>query len=604
MIVIVAEKPSVASDIAKVVGATERKDGYLEGNGYCVTWCYGHLCTLWEPEDYDDAYATWSLETLPIIPERFQYKVMEDKVKQFNVVSGLMNSPECTEIIEATDAEREGELIFRTVQICAKCHHKNIKRLWINSLEEDAIREGLATMKDYRDFDNLFYAALCRQRADWIIGMNLTRYYTVAYNDMLSCGRVQTPVLNFIVQRDFEVETFKPKKYFIVTADMGNFKLSLNCDTRQETEIINRDCYHKQCKIVKIEEKESKKNAPRLYDLTTLQRECNVLFGYSASQTLDIAQTLYESKLTTYPRTDSRYITYSQLDSTTEILDGLIDNNFYGFPDSFSVSGLNMNVIVNEAKVSDHSAILPTKRVLTSDLSSLDQKLKNVLELICYRLLMSVMDPYEYLLINVEGDIGGHIFATTGRKDVREGYKRVERFYRQKVGKPEKEPAALPSLSIGSSYDVKNIETKEAQTKPPQRYTEAALLSAMENCGKTMDDDDLKSAMKDKGLGTPATRASIIEKLIKTGFVDRVKGKLISTGKGRIFISLVVTQLKDAALTAQWESGISDIRNAEKGEGRELSMLFLDNIIKFTNEYFQYVKSKPINNPDAFIREK
>ena len=600
MKVIVAEKPSVASDIAKVVNASSKKEGYFEGNGYQVTWCLGHLCTLKDPEDYDPQLKSWRMDTLPIIPEKFGYKIISDKTQQFGIVKNLLNSPDTDTIIEATDAEREGELIFRLVMIVAGCRNTNVYRLWINSLEEDAIKEGLRTMKPYREYDNLFYAAACRQRADWLVGINLTRYYSIAYSDQISCGRVQTPVLAFIVDRDKEIESFVPKDYYIVTADMGNFKMSLNVDTQQEADIILRDCYKKSCVIKTVEKKEHKKSAPHLYDLTTLQREANRFFGMSASTTLEAAENLYLKKLMTYPRTDSRYITFADKEQTIRVLQKLISSGYYRDDVTRSLTGrFNYDVIVNDAEVSDHTALLPTIKVTPESLSDLSEEERNVLNLVCYKLLEAVCDPYEYISIKITADIGSHEFSASGKEDVRDGFKSVDRIFRNIIDKPEKEPVSLPSIDVNNAYQVFDVSTKPAKTQPPKRYTEDALLSAMETCGKNLSDEDLKFAMKERGLGTPATRASIIDNLIRKGFIERTKGKLISTSKGRIFISKVVPLVKNPAMTAQWELAISEIRN-----GKVNPTAFMDGINKFVNSFFEFAKTQTIDDPDAFKRDR
>lgn len=600
MKVIVAEKPSVASDIAKVVKATSKKDGFFEGNGFRVTWCLGHLCTLKDPDDYDPELKKWRMETLPIIPQKFGYKIIGDKAQQFNVVKSLLNDPNTDTIIEATDAEREGELIFRLVLAVSGCKNTRIYRLWINSLEEDAIKDGLRSMKSIRAYDNLYYAAACRQRADWLVGINLTRYYSIAYNDQISCGRVQTPVLAFVVERDKEIENFVPKDYYIITADMGNFKMSLNVDTQQEADIVLRDCFRKPCVIRSVDKKEHRKSAPHLYDLTTLQREANRFFGLSASATLDAAEELYLKKLITYPRTDSRYITFQDKEQTVKVLNNLVGNGFYNDDAVKCTNGrFNFDIIVNDAEVSDHTALLPTIRVTPDVYSSLPDNEKNILNLICYKLLEAVSDPYEYISIKVTGDIGGHEFTTTGKEDVRCGFKSIDRVFRKLIDKPEKEPVSLPSITAGEAYQVFDMTTKAAKTQPPKRFTEDALLSAMETCGKNLSDDELKLAMKERGLGTPATRASIIDNLIKKGFIERTKGKLISTSKGRIFISKVLPLLKNPEMTARWEKAISDIRNGEYNPNE-----FMASINSFVSEFFKFVSNREIDDPDAFKRDR
>ena len=601
MKVIVAEKPSVASEIKKVVGANNKCDGYYEGNGYAVTWCLGHLCGLKYPQDYDASLAEWTMETLPIIPKRFEYKVLPDKVEQFKIVANPLNSPDTDTIIEATDAEREGELIFRLVMMCSGCKQKNVYRLWINSLEDDAIRDGLRTMKPVSAYDNLYYSAACRQRADWLVGMNMSRYYSVAYDSTISCGRVQTPVLNFIVTRDLEIANFVPKDYFIITADMQTFKLTMNVETQAEANEVLNKCRGQNCVITKVEKKNHKKKAPHLYDLTTLQREANRLFGYSAEKALNITQALYEKKLLTYPRTDSRYITFNDKGNAIAVLKNLMTIGVYS-KDAFrgiTPASYNFDAIINDAEVSDHTAIIPTKRVSPDTISGLTDEEKSILRLVAYRLLEAVIEPYEYISVKVLGDIGGYEFGATGKEDVKNGWKNVERVFRTIIGKPEKEPVSLPALNENEAYQVFDLTSNPAKTQPPKHYTEDALLSAMETCGKKIPDDELKLAMKERGLGTPATRASIIEGLIHRNFVERKKSTLISTSKGRLFIAKVYPILKDPAMTGAWEKAIAEIRNGNMSPND-----FMNRTTTFVNQFFNKVKTMPVDDPDAFKRDR
>lgn len=607
MKVIVAEKPSVASSIAKVVGAnervngSERGNGYLKGNGYCVTWCKGHLCELYEPQDYDERFSRWELSDLPIIPDKFEYKVKDRKdiVDQFSIVKRLINDPNTTEIVEATDAGREGELIFRLVYKCAGCRNPNVKRLWINSMEDDAILDGLQTMKSWREYDSLYASAVCRQRADWLLGMNPSRYYTLIYNTTLSYGRVQTVVVNMIVQRDLKIETFTSQLYYILSADMGNFKLTHNCETKNDANYILLQTKGRPCEISSVEKKEQKTSAPKLYNITDLQRECNRFFGFTGSQTMDYAQELYENKFITYPRTNFRYITSSDVDTTQSILDKLLTSGFY--PNEVPVSGNNLDFdkIVNDDEFDEHTAIIPTKKFCLDAYTKLDPNQKKVMLLICFRLLMAVSPAYEYIAVKVIGNIGGYEFSTTGREDTIDGFKAFERVLMRTIERKEKSATALPSINQGDTYRVSSIDVTEAKTQPPSRYTEDEILKKMENGGNEIEDDDLRNAIKGKGLGTPATRSGIIDTIVERGYIERVKGKLISTNKGRIFVSKVPKLMREPELTAHWEKEIEEVRLGEKS-ARD----FMDGIIDLTKKFFVFVNSKEITDVDAFKQDK
>lgn len=588
MKVIIAEKPSVAKGIAKVVGAFKSCDGYCEGNGYQVTWCFGHLLTLFDAEDYDELYKKWDVSMLPIIPGQFKCKLItRDGIKkQFNTIRSLINAAGCEEVIEATDAGREGELIFRLVYYAAGCK-KPFKRLWISSLEESAIRDGMKNLKPGSDYDPLYQSAISRQRADWLLGINLSRYYTVTYNSKLPCGRVQTPVLALIVNRDEEIKNFKPEPYYVLTADLGGFEAKRKEETKERAEACLKNCKGGTAKTVKAETKTCKSAPDKLYDLTTLQRDANKYFGYSAKDTLDNLQQLYEAKLATYPRTDSRYLTKAQEGSTKTLINDLVSKGLYQGISSLSVEP-DIKRVINDAKVSDHHAILPTVEITKEKLAGLDEKQKNILLLVMWKLIIATGPVHTYESTDAEFDINGCIFVSKGKKILDAGFYAYQIRMLQAVGKSGTiKENILPDIKVGQTFPVKDLTMEELFTTPPARYTENTLLGAMETCGKTIDDEELKEAMKGKGLGTPATRAAIIEGLVKTGYIERKKQQLIPTEKGIGFIKIVDPKLKEPKLTGEWEFALTEI-----AEGKYSSSDFLKEIEDFLKAFMSEARSK------------
>lgn len=588
MKLLITEKPSVAKSIAKVVGATESGNGYVFGNGYIVSWCYGHLVELAEPSAYGEQYAKWAIETLPIIPSHFQTSVSEKTASQYRVLKTLMERDDVTELIEATDAGREGELIFRLVYEKAGCR-KPFSRLWISSMEDSAIRAGLSSMKPGRDYDTLYAAAMCRQRADWLVGINATRLYTTLYRRKLTVGRVQTPTLALIVQRWHDRQFFKPDTYYRLGADLGGWSVYRQENDRSAAVALADRCRSEVAVIQELQRSKKTTKAPALYDLTTLQRDANRYFGYSAKQTLDCLQSLYEAKLATYPRTDSRYITHDMVDSTQALLGQLLAITPVA---GYDLSAVAVDAVVNDAKVSDHHAVLPTREVSAERLQSLPTGERNILLLISYRLLSAVYAPHEYMATKVTALIADEEFTATGREELSPGYTLIDRAMKSALSlKPEKEKekeelTAIPNIAEGQRYPVRAVAVEEKQTKPPALYTEDTLLAAMETAGKKLDDPELREAMKDSGLGTPATRAGIIENIINTGYVVREKKNLVPTEQGILLINLVVEQLKKPELTGQWEASLAHIQ-----QGHIQAGAFLDEIILFTGEIISQGKA-------------
>lgn len=601
MILVIAEKPSVAGEIAKVVGATKKEKGYLIGGNYIVSWCVGHLIELAQPAAYNPEYEKWSLETLPIIPEKYKTEVSSHTADQYRILKDLMGREDVTELVEATDAGREGELIFRLVYNQAKCK-KPFKRLWISSMEEKSIREGLATMKDGKEYDNLYYAAVCRQRADWLVGINLTRMYSKMFNKKLPCGRVQTPTINLIVKRQNDIQNFIPEIYYSIIANCGGFKAYARESRKDRVQQLLDRCAGQEAYVTQVKQDQKKENPAALYDLTTLQRDANRLLGYSAQQTLDYLQRLYDSKLATYPRTDSRYITEDQEQSTRELIDILLRSNIFStlVVNDYSTKNVSMKQIVNNKKVSDHHAVLPTSSVTKEKLDELPTGERNILLLISYRLLSAVYRPHLYNTTKVVLDIEGEAFSALGREEVDLGFKMIDAQMKQaiqaieeKFEKPdEPENAILPPMAEGNIFSVQNVTAEEKKTKPLPPYTEDTLLAAMETAGKNIADPELKEAMKDCGLGTPATRAGIIENIIKTGYIKREGKKLLPTDLAYTFMSLVVNKIRDPELTAEWEKSLAEI---QRGSGSPAG--FMAEISEFIRSFVNDMKL--LHNPET-----
>ncbi|HEO4472306.1 TPA: DNA topoisomerase 3 [Streptococcus agalactiae] len=559
-ILVIAEKPSVAISIAKVIGATKKKDGYYEGNGYKVSWCVGHLIQMANPDAYDEKYAKWNISDLPIIPKQYKFEVAKATKKQFNILKKLMNDKEIDTVINACDAGREGESIFRLVYNEAKCK-KKMQRLWISSMEDSAIKEGFSNLKNGEDYDKLFESAQARAIADWLVGMNISRLYSCLYKQNYSVGRVQTPTLYMIVKRDEEISNFKKEKYYTVELSMNGFTLSTDKigDEITAEQLINLIGDNIEITDVIQKEKITKPDLP--FDLTTLQRECNKYFGYSAKQTLDYAQSLYEKKLITYPRTDSRCLTEDMIVSTV--------NNILGKND-FDTE--RIKTVFNSKKVTDHHAIIPTVSSLSEDLSSIPDSEAKVYRLISNKLHASVGYPLVENTTKIVAEFDGFEFTSSGRVIRDDGFSKYLKEYKSK----KNEFIELPDVSIGDVLSIENKEIKEKFTQPPKHFTEDTLLKSMEIAGN----DALEKGVEveRKGLGTPATRAGIIENLIYNGFVERDKKNLLATHKGISLVTIVSDTFKSAKTTAKWEMELADI--AKGKSSKEEFLEAIENEIK------------------------
>ncbi|WBW49316.1 DNA topoisomerase 3 [Peptoniphilus equinus] len=543
MKLVVAEKPSVAQDIARVIGATNREQGYLEGNGYMVTWCFGHLVTLAPPEAYGEEYKSWRVDTLPIFPESFKYAVIKNSAKQYAVVKNLMHNNRVTSIVCATDAGREGELIFMLVYNQSKCH-KPVERLWISSMEDRAIAHGFETLKPESDYTDVYHSALARLWADWLVGMNATRLYSVLYNDKLTVGRVQTPTLAMITARDQAIEQFQKEKYY--TVEINNELYTLSTERIDNAELAKQIINNlpDSISIDHVETKEKTTRPVKLFDLTALQRACNKYFGYSAKQTLDYAQSLYEKKFITYPRTDSRYLTEDMETTVVSYFNKL----------NFQYDETNFKRIFNSKKVSDHHALIPTLSSL-DNLDSMDIGERKVFNLIQCQLLASSDANVIESITKVATDIDGVIFKASGKTIIQEGFAKHFKAYETK------KESVLPEIYEGDIFRIQDSKIQEKYTSPPPHYTEETLLLAMEKAGK--EDLDKELDVEKKGLGTPATRAGIIEKLIATNYVTRDKKNLLATEKAFRLIEIVSDSLKNASTTAEWENELTRIANGD-----------------------------------------
>ena len=561
MKLVIAEKPSVAMSLAAVLGATERKDGYLEGSGYLVSWCVGHLLELAQPEAYKEQYAKWRYEDLPILPENWKYEVPKDKKTQLALLCRLMKDKRVDSVVCATDAGREGELIFRLVYEYAGCN-KPMERLWISSMEDAAIREGFDRLRPGSDYDKLYDAAVCRAGADWLIGINATRLFSVLYGVTLNVGRVMSPTLALLVQRESDIESFISKPFYVPEITCGGVTASGEKMTeRSEAEKIRMDCDHNSAFVRSVEKQVKTIQPPRLYDLTTLQRECNRIYGYTAQQTLDYVQSLYEKKLATYPRTDSQYLTKDMQATAASLILWLRDNmpfgkGYAGEPD--------IDRVTDDSKVTDHHAIIPTVEIARTDLSELPSGERDVLTLLAVRLLCATTQANRFEAVTAILDCQGHTFTAKGKTILQSGWKEVERIHRMSIRQSEterreNEDAALPVLKEGQTFETVSASLREGKTSPPKHYTEDTLLSAMENAGA----EDMPDDAERKGLGTPATRAATLEKLVSAGFVQRKKKQLIPTEKGRNLIAVLPDNIKSPILTAEWESMLKQVEHGE-----------------------------------------
>ena len=546
---VIAEKPSVGKAIAAVLGAHGREDGCFIGNGTIVSWCFGHLAELAAADTYDEKYGKWRCEDLPILPQPWRYSISEDKRRQFDLLREFMRSNEVSEVINACDAGREGELIFRTVYALSGCT-KPMKRLWISSMEDEAIREGFENLRPGSEYDALYEAALCRSRADWLVGINATRLFSVLYHRTLNVGRVVSPTLALIVQREAEIKAFTPVPFYTVDLTANGFEAaSERFSEKASAEGLQKVCKGASATVTGVERKEKTEKAPALYDLTTLQRDANRLLGYTAQQTLDYLQALYEKKLCTYPRTDSRFLTDDMQNKVSEL--AAIAAEIAGKP----LGEVNAGQVCNSKKVSDHHAVVPTMTAGSADLSALPAGERAVLGLIAQQVLCAVGSPHIYAETVVTLDCGGAAFTAKGKTVLSVGWKAC--LEQEQSDKP------LPDLAEGMSFPVESAAVKEGKTTPPKRYTEDTLLAAMETAGAK----DMPEDAERKGLGTPATRAAVLEKLVSTGFVERKKAKkavsLVPSGPGAALITVLPEQLQSPLLTAEWESRLKEIERAE-----------------------------------------
>ena len=557
---VVSEKPSVAMAYAKVLGVTNRKDGYLEGNGYLVSWCVGHLVELAPPSAYGEQYVKWSIADLPILPQKWQYLVSASTKKQFGVLKDLMNRTDVDSIVCATDAGREGELIFRLVYQQAGCK-KPFSRLWLSSMEDSAIREGFATLKPSTEYDALYQAALCRERADWMVGINCSRLFSCLYGRSLAVGRVMTPTLAMAVQREAAIAAFTPEKFYTVSLafEGDGTASSKRFSQKEDAETLLANCRKEVSTVVqKVERKEKNEKPPQLYDLTTLQRDANRLLGFTAQQTLNYAQSLYEKKLITYPRTDSRFLTEDMAAS----LPGLVSAVAGAFSVGEAVP-VHAEQVINNSKVSDHHALLPTASMVQADFSALPAGELSVLRLIATRLLCAMGEPHRCAETVLTTICAGEEFTAKGKVVLGEGWKGIERKMLDDLLDKKKEPAALPDVQEQSECGISGAELKEGQTSPPKHFTEDTLLHSME----TASADSMPEDAERQGIGTPATRAAIIEKLVAKGFLERKGDKktkvLLPTDKGKALITVMPEEIQSADMTADWETKLLRVERGE-----------------------------------------
>lgn len=598
MILVIAEKPSVAQTIAAVLGAKEKKDGFLTGSGYIVSWCVGHLVGLSEAAAYGEQYKKWSYDSLPILPQKWKYTVASDKEKQFKTLKELMHRADVSEVVNACDAGREGELIFRFVYEVAGCR-KPTRRLWISSMEEAAIKEGFSHLKNGEAYDALFASALCRAKADWLIGINATRLFSVLYNHTLNVGRVQTPTLKMLVDRDAAITTFKKEKYYHVRLSLsGAEAASEKLSDRSEADRLKAACEASKAVCTSLVKEKKTAAPPKLFDLTSLQREANRLFGYTAKQTLDLAQALYEKRLLTYPRTDSAFLTDDMGDTAAGIIKLLCGKFSFMAGMDFAPE---LAKVLNSKKVSDHHAIIPTMELAKTDLAALPESERNILTLAGARLLMATAEPHIYEAVTAVFSCAGTDFTARGKTVLAEGWKELQRRYRATLkDKPEAEDGenadvTLPKLSEGQGFPNPAAKVTEHTTTPPKPHSEASLLSAMERAGNGDTDPDAER----RGLGTPATRAAVIEKLVKGGFAERKGKQLIPTKNGNSLICILPDILTSPQLTAEWENNLTQIAKGAADPGE-----FLSGIEAMARELVQTHAAALDGKKDLFREEK
>ena len=578
MKLIIAEKPSVALAIAKALNIKGSRDGYIENGEYIISWCVGHLAAAAFPEEYDAKYSKWNYADLPIIPDNFKYKIYGDKQKQFKVVKSLMSRKDVSEVINACDAGREGELIFQLVYNMANCK-KPIKRLWISSMENAAIREGFENLKDGGKYDNLYYSALCRMWTDWIVGINATRLFSILYNKTLNIGRVQTPTLALLCDRHNKIAYFRKEKYFTVELTLGGVKAETErLDNENTAKEIITACENSQAVCVSVSKETKTEQPPKLFDLTTLQRAANRIYGYTAKQTLDYAQALYEKKLITYPRTDSRYLTEDMAETAAAVIRlGADIPPFDKAPDFFP----EISRMINNGKVSDHHAIIPTLEIEKADLSAIPTGELNILKLVFCRIISASAESYVYENTTAVFECGGYTFTAKGKEIISEGFRAIEKLIYPKTDNAESAP--LVKFYKGQLFAGAAPELKEKYTQPPKPYTEDTLLSAMETAGAKETADDAER----KGLGTPATRAAILEKLVQTGFAQRNGRQITPTKNGILLVSVLPDTLISAQLTAEWENKLAEIAKGESSP-KEFMQGIKSMITELTQRYREF----------------
>lgn len=553
---IIAEKPSVAQNIAAALNVDGRKDGYIEDGNCIISWCVGHLVGLAAADAYGEQYAKWSYDTLPILPKEWQYTIAADKGKQFGILKELMHRADISEVINACDAGREGELIFRFVYNMADCQ-KPMRRLWISSMEADAIRAGFADLKHGAEYDALYASALCRAKADWIIGINATRLFSCLYHKTLNVGRVQTPTLKMLVDREAQIMNFKKEKYYLVRLALdGTEAISERISDKTKADGLKDACRASSVVCVSVSREKKTITPPKLFDLTTLQREANKLYGYTAKQTLDLAQTLYEKRLLTYPRTDSTYLTEDMRETAANVA-ALLSVKLPFMKDAEYVPDLSR--VLDNKKVSDHHAIIPTAEFEKTEFSTLPETERNILTLIGARLLFATAAPHIYVSVKVVFKCADSEFTAMGKTVLYDGWKGLERRYRailkQKPDEDAENEASLPKFAEGQRFDAPAASVTEHTTTPPKSHTEDTLLAAMERAGNEDTDADAER----KGLGTPSTRAAVIEKLIRAGFVERKGKQLIPTKDGNNLVCVLPDVLTSPKLTAEWENSLTQI---------------------------------------------
>ena len=565
MQLVIVEKPSVAGSIAAALGVKNKKDGYIKGGGYLISWCVGHLVELADAAAYGEQYKKWSYETLPILPEEWQYTVAADKGKQFATLKELMHRADVSEVVNACDAGREGELIFRFVYEVAGCN-KPMRRLWISSMEDAAIKAGFADLKDGRDYDALYASALCRAKADWIIGINATRLFSCLYDKTLNVGRVQTPTLKMLVDRGEAISHFKKEKYYHVRLDLsGAEAVNERISDREKADALKAACETGTAVCVSLTKEKKTAAPPKLFDLTSLQREANKIYGYTAKQTLDLAQTLYEKRLLTYPRTDSAFLTDDMGDTAAKTVAMLSEKLPFMEGAEFTP---DVSRTLDSSKVSDHHAIIPTMELAKTDLAALPESERNILTLAGARLIFAAAEPHIFEAVTAVFSCADTEFTARGKTVLTGGWKDLERRYRATLkGKPDPEDTeeenTLPELSEGQTFENPTAKVTEHFTTPPKPHNEATLLSAMERAGNEDTDPDAER----RGLGTPATRAAVIEKLVKSGFAERKGKQLIPTQNGAALVSILPDMLTSPQLTAEWENNLTQIAKGAADAG-------------------------------------